>query len=92
MIISIVLCNSMVYLGTTVFTHHCFWFGHCIGVNNKKEFYAFLVLSFVFPIYLMINIILFGKLNHYPYYKGFLLLKCIQLLLAIFMKTKVEKI
>ena len=41
------------------FTHHCFWFGHCIGVNNKKEFYAFLVLSFVFPIYLMINIILF---------------------------------
>ena len=41
------------------FTHHCFWFGHCIGINNKKEFYAFLFLSFIFPIYLMVNIILF---------------------------------
>jgi hypothetical protein len=43
------------------FTHHCFWFGHCIGINNKKEFYAFLFLSFIFPIYLMVNIILFGN-------------------------------
>ena len=43
------------------FTHHCFWFGHCIGINNKKEFYAFLILSFIFPIYLMVNIILFSN-------------------------------
>ena len=40
------------------FTHHCFWFGHCIGINNKKEFYVFLILSFIFPIYLISNIIL----------------------------------
>ena len=43
------------------FTHHCFWFGHCIGINNKKEFYSFLILSLIFPIYLMGNIILTGK-------------------------------
>jgi len=42
------------------FTHHCFWFGHCIGINNKKEFYVFLILSFIFPIYLISNIILSG--------------------------------
>ena len=42
------------------FAHHCFWFGHCIGINNKKEFYAFLILSFIFPVYLMGNIILTG--------------------------------
>ena len=43
------------------FTHHCFWFGHCIGINNKKEFYVFLIISFIFPIYLMFNIILCGE-------------------------------
>ena len=43
------------------FTHHCFWFGHCIGINNKKDFYIFLTLSFIFPIYLMTNIVLFGQ-------------------------------
>ena len=43
------------------FTNHCFWFGHCIGINNKKEFYVFLILSFIFPVYLMGNIILSGK-------------------------------
>ena len=42
------------------FTHHCFWFGHCIGINNKKEFYFFLIISFIFPVYLISNIILSG--------------------------------
>ena len=43
------------------FTHHCFWFGHCIGINNKKEFYVFLILSVIFPVYLISNIILSGE-------------------------------
>ena len=38
------------------YTHHCFWAGHCIGGNNKKNFYIFLVTSIIFPIYLIINI------------------------------------
>ena len=42
------------------FTHHCIWFGHCIGINNKKEFYFFLIISFIFPVYLISNIILSG--------------------------------
>ena len=43
------------------FTHHCIWFGHCIGINNKKEFYFFLIISFLFPVYLISNIILSGR-------------------------------
>lgn len=38
------------------YTHHCFWAGHCIGGNNKKNFYIFLAVSIIFPIYLIINI------------------------------------
>lgn len=43
------------------YTHHCSWTGHCIGGNNKKFFYLFLIISILFPIYLMINIVFFGK-------------------------------
>lgn len=43
------------------YTHHCFWTGHCIGNNNKKNFYFFLIISFIFPIYLIINIAIIGK-------------------------------
>ena len=43
------------------YTHHCTWTGHCIGGDNKKYFYLFLLISILFPIYLMINIALFGK-------------------------------
>ena len=43
------------------YTHHCFWAGHCIGMNNKKDFYFFLVVSIIFPIYLIINIVTIGK-------------------------------
>jgi len=43
------------------YTHHCFWTGHCIGGNNKIDFYFFLIMSFLFPIYLMANIAIIGK-------------------------------
>lgn len=43
------------------YTHHSFLIGHCIGINNKKAFYFFLIISFIFPIYLIINISLIGK-------------------------------
>ena len=43
------------------YTHHCLWAGHCIGGINKKYFYLFLVISILFPIYLMFNIALIGK-------------------------------
>ena len=43
------------------FSYHCFWAGHCIGANNKIEFYLFLFISLLFPIYLMFNISIIGK-------------------------------
>jgi len=43
------------------YTQHCILSGHCIGVNNKFNFYVFLVFSMIFPIYLMANIIFIGK-------------------------------
>ena len=43
------------------YTHHCFWAGHCIEGNNKKDFYIFLIVSIIFPIYLIINIAAIGK-------------------------------
>ena len=43
------------------YTHHCLWAGHCIGTNNKKDFYIFLVISILFPMYLIGNIVIFGK-------------------------------
>ena len=43
------------------YTHHCFIIGHCIGINNKKAFYFFLIISFIFPIYLIINISIIAK-------------------------------
>ena len=43
------------------YTHHCLWAGHCIGVNNKINFYIFLVASIIFPIYLIIIITITGK-------------------------------
>ena len=43
------------------YTHHCLWAGHCIGGNNKKDFYIFLIVSIILPIYLIINIVTIGK-------------------------------
>ena len=43
------------------YTHHCLLAGHCIGVNNKRDFYAFLAVSIIFPIYLIFNIAIIGK-------------------------------
>ena len=43
------------------YTHHCIWAGHCIGGNNKKDFYIFLIVSAILPIYLIINIASIGK-------------------------------
>ena len=43
------------------YTHHCLWAGHCIGINNKKDFYIFLAVSIIFPVYLMVNIAIVGK-------------------------------
>ncbi len=43
------------------YTHHCIWAGHCIGGNNKKDFYIFLIMSVILPIYLIINIAAIGK-------------------------------
>ena len=43
------------------YTHHCMWAGHCIGINNKKDFYIFLAVSIIFPIYLMVNIAIIGR-------------------------------
>ena len=40
---------------------HCLLTGHCIGDNNKKIFYGFLIISAIFTIYLLLKIFVFTE-------------------------------